>query len=215
MEGSDQDPNRNSGTPRPLGGLVKTAEWSEENVREGFRSETGLTPNVFPWIIEEAVKDHPGNTLHTMQGAEIDSYGRLHECGQVNMLFSYTSDEEHDYEQVHFIFERKNMVTSISYKQESDEFNGYLVRRIRAGKRNHRGRFNLTGWECASAHKWLHNSTPTRRVDYSYLGWVLGVGSLWISASVLGTRAVLSCLLGHARTLVTLLYSAGSTSREQ
>eukprot|EP00971_Amphidinium_carterae_P124588 2468031-Amphidinium_carterae.2 len=66
-----------------------------------------------------------------MQGDEIHNYGRLLERGQVNMLFSYMSDEENDYQQSHFWFEWMNMVTSITCKQESEEVNGLLVRRIR------------------------------------------------------------------------------------
>eukprot|EP00971_Amphidinium_carterae_P095784 1895384-Amphidinium_carterae.3 len=88
------------GTSRPLGAPAKGHKWSEEVVREGFKSEPGLTANRFPWIIEEAAMEaietpHPGNCLNV---------------------------------------DRK-MVTSISYKQELDEVNGYLVRGIRDQER--------------------------------------------------------------------------------
>eukprot|EP00971_Amphidinium_carterae_P073434 1451952-Amphidinium_carterae.9 len=60
-----------------LGRPVKTTEWSKEIVCEGFRSGTRLTPNMFPWILEEAVKEavetlHLGNILHTMRLTSVE-----------------------------------------------------------------------------------------------------------------------------------------------
>eukprot|EP00971_Amphidinium_carterae_P026411 521022-Amphidinium_carterae.2 len=72
------------GTPRPWwtskGSRVE-ALWSDEVVREVtevFQSEMGLTPNMLPWLVEEAVKEtletpHPGNMLNTMSSDTIDS----------------------------------------------------------------------------------------------------------------------------------------------
>eukprot|EP00971_Amphidinium_carterae_P263504 5227867-Amphidinium_carterae.6 len=39
------------GTPRSLGAPAKGHGWSEEAVLKGFKSETGLTPNMFQWVI--------------------------------------------------------------------------------------------------------------------------------------------------------------------
>eukprot|EP00971_Amphidinium_carterae_P053307 1049942-Amphidinium_carterae.1 len=84
------------GTPRPLGGLVRTAERSDEVVREGFKFEKGLILNMLPWIVEEATYkeavDTPrsGKTLNTIN--EIDRKGRLLRQG-VDMIFGYTSGE--------------------------------------------------------------------------------------------------------------------------
>eukprot|EP00971_Amphidinium_carterae_P237827 4721556-Amphidinium_carterae.3 len=55
-----------------------------------------------------------------MKGDEGDNYGRLLECGEVNMLFSYTSGEEYGYQLIHFWFEGKNMITSMRSHREND-----------------------------------------------------------------------------------------------
>eukprot|EP00971_Amphidinium_carterae_P029513 581100-Amphidinium_carterae.1 len=38
-------------TPRPLGGPAFGEEWDERIVREGFKSLTGITPNMLEWIV--------------------------------------------------------------------------------------------------------------------------------------------------------------------
>eukprot|EP00971_Amphidinium_carterae_P346246 6487594-Amphidinium_carterae.1 len=66
-----------------------------------------------------------------MKEDTIDHYGRTIHKGQFNMLFSYISGDGYNYEQIHFWFEGEKMVTSVSYKQETDEVNGPQVRRIK------------------------------------------------------------------------------------
>eukprot|EP00971_Amphidinium_carterae_P022056 435054-Amphidinium_carterae.1 len=64
-----------------------------------------------------------------------DRYGRTTFRGQFNMIFSYLSGEENDYQTVQFWFEKHKMVTSLSYNTEDDEFNGEQVKRISELKR--------------------------------------------------------------------------------
>eukprot|EP00971_Amphidinium_carterae_P192436 3818433-Amphidinium_carterae.1 len=47
-----------------------------------------------------------------MKADTTDHYGRLIRKGQFNMMFSYISGEEYNYEQIHFGFEGKKMITS-------------------------------------------------------------------------------------------------------
>eukprot|EP00971_Amphidinium_carterae_P117079 2318487-Amphidinium_carterae.2 len=51
-------------------------------------------------------------------------------AGEVNM-FGYTSGEEYGYQLINFWFEDRNMVTSISYKQENDPSNRQQIREVR------------------------------------------------------------------------------------
>eukprot|EP00971_Amphidinium_carterae_P145971 2893414-Amphidinium_carterae.1 len=44
-------------TPRPLGGPAFGMEWEDSIVREGFKSLTGITPNMLEWIVETALQE--------------------------------------------------------------------------------------------------------------------------------------------------------------
>eukprot|EP00971_Amphidinium_carterae_P348449 6490494-Amphidinium_carterae.1 len=122
-------------TPRPLGGPAFGLEWEDRIVREGFKSLTGITPNMLEWIVESALEEankhpHPNNMVSLLKADERDKYGRRTREGQYDMLFSYVSGEEYDYQTVHFWFEKNKMITSRSYKDENDPVNGEQVRMI-------------------------------------------------------------------------------------
>eukprot|EP00971_Amphidinium_carterae_P066890 1324774-Amphidinium_carterae.3 len=94
---------------RDLGAPPLSREWNEKAVRQGFKSETGLTPNMFEWIIESAVteaieKPHPSKNF--VETETKDQFGRTIKAGQFNMLFNYTSGEEYGYQVAHFWFEK-------------------------------------------------------------------------------------------------------------
>eukprot|EP00971_Amphidinium_carterae_P287722 5712096-Amphidinium_carterae.1 len=128
------------GTPRPLGAPAFGEAWDDRVAREGFKSLTGITPNMLEWIVETALEEandhpHPNNMVGLNAADEKDKYGRLTRKGQYDMLFSYVSGEEYDYQTVHFWFEKDKMVTSLSYKNESDPVNGEQVRKTEQLKR--------------------------------------------------------------------------------
>eukprot|EP00971_Amphidinium_carterae_P262865 5214897-Amphidinium_carterae.1 len=100
------------GTPRPLGTPPLSRGWSDKAVRQGFKSDTGLTPNMFEWIIETAIVEavetpHLYNTINCAEAETTDQFGRTIQGDQFNMLFNYTSGEEHGYQVVDFCFEKK------------------------------------------------------------------------------------------------------------
>eukprot|EP00971_Amphidinium_carterae_P217248 4312800-Amphidinium_carterae.1 len=110
--------------------LLVDLQWNDEVVSEAFKSETGITINMLPWIVEEAVKEaiespYPNNGQYLQQS-------------EVNMIFGYTIGEEYGYKIVSIWFEgkkfSKNMVTSVSYKQdlETDPINGRQVKELNA-----------------------------------------------------------------------------------
>eukprot|EP00971_Amphidinium_carterae_P012042 237665-Amphidinium_carterae.1 len=62
---------------------------------------------MFEWIVETAMQEaletpHPGNVINFSDQTFTDQHGRTTKKGQFNMLFTYTSGEEHDYHLVHF-----------------------------------------------------------------------------------------------------------------
>eukprot|EP00971_Amphidinium_carterae_P089032 1762233-Amphidinium_carterae.2 len=90
-----------AGTPRPLGAPACTTEWDETMIRDAFKSTTGITPNMLEWIVESALEEalkhpHPNNML--MDETYKDKYGRTIQKGQFNMIFSYLSGEENNYQ---------------------------------------------------------------------------------------------------------------------
>eukprot|EP00971_Amphidinium_carterae_P227573 4514303-Amphidinium_carterae.1 len=127
------------GTPRP-GAPAYGPERDEALIRESFKSTTGITPNVLEWIVESALEEalahpHPNNMVNLLDEIYKDKYGRTTAQGQFNMIFSYLSREENNYQTVQFWFEKNRMVTSLSYNSEIDEYNGEQVRRISELKR--------------------------------------------------------------------------------
>eukprot|EP00971_Amphidinium_carterae_P279544 5549497-Amphidinium_carterae.1 len=97
-------------TPRALGGPAYGFKWDESVVREGFKSLTGITPNMLEWIVETAIEEaseypHPMQNVSLLLADQKDKYGRTTRKGQYDMLFSYTSGEEYAHKTVHFWFE--------------------------------------------------------------------------------------------------------------
>eukprot|EP00971_Amphidinium_carterae_P056027 1105015-Amphidinium_carterae.3 len=66
------------------------------------------------WIAESALEEalihlHPDNLVNLMDETYKDRYGRTTYKGQFNMIFSYLSGEENNYENVQFWFEKNKM----------------------------------------------------------------------------------------------------------
>eukprot|EP00971_Amphidinium_carterae_P026526 523147-Amphidinium_carterae.1 len=85
-------------TPRALGGPAYGFQWDETIVREGFKSLTGITPNMLEWIVETALMEaeqypHPLQMVSLLPNDDTDKYGRTTRRGQFDMLFSYVSGE--------------------------------------------------------------------------------------------------------------------------
>eukprot|EP00971_Amphidinium_carterae_P351055 6491883-Amphidinium_carterae.3 len=128
-----------TGAPRLLGG-PPMERWDVNVIRAGFRSLTGITPNMLDWIVESAIQEaictpHPDNLISLLDYELRDRFGRTTKQGQFNMLFSYVSGEENDFQTVHFWFEKKKMVMSLSFNSEDNPINGEQVRRINELKR--------------------------------------------------------------------------------
>eukprot|EP00971_Amphidinium_carterae_P282870 5615545-Amphidinium_carterae.4 len=156
-------------TPRPLGAPACGPNWDIVLLKNAFKSTTGITPNMLEWIVESAMEEalarpHPDNLVNLMDDDYKDRYGRTTYRGQFNMIFSYLSGEDNDYQNVQFWFEKIRMVTLLSYNNEDEEVNGEQVRRMAT-----------TCWGSTLNRSCATIAPPSRRVSIS-LSWVGCVG---------------------------------------